>query len=284
MNNPLSYTDPTGYSSVSANDPAYNPATGDIYYPNTNSWLNFDPQTFGSKNGNSGFFSLNLPKLDLGSDYLQNTQLGEAGSWGFGNTADGQSNYSGAGFYSSIGPTPYNFYTDNIIGRILSDFVSPLELFTDNHLNPLSHMDNNVSRVDAAMAIIALGIGTEEKGVAIGLKGFTSGQLGRAGEELASQITGVGKNFRSWFVNGRARIPDQVLAQDIATRNPLIVVEVKNVRYQSLTRQLRDYTDLVGPGGRVDVMLPPGARVSGPLQRAFDNPVSPLSRVDLLAP
>ena len=65
------------------------------------------------------------------------------------------------------------------------------------------------------------------------------------------------------------------------TRNPLHVVEVKNVQSQSLTRQLRDDVDLVGPGGRVDVMLPSGARVTGPLQRAFDNPLNPLNRVDL---
>lgn len=112
----------------------------------------------------------------------------------------------------------------------------------------------------------------------------SAGQLGREGEALASQITGAAKNTESWVVNGRVRIPDQVLAQDIVTRNPTIITEVKIVQYQSLTRQLRDYRDLVGPGGRVDVALPPGARVSGPLQQAFDNPLNPLNRIDLVPP
>lgn len=73
----------------------------------------------------------------------------------------------------------------------------------------------------------------------------SAGQLGREGEALASQITGAAKNTESWVVNGRVRIPDHVLAQDIVTRNPTIITEVKNVQYQSLTRQLRDYADLV---------------------------------------
>jgi hypothetical protein len=111
-----------------------------------------------------------------------------------------------------------------------------------------------------------------------------AGQLGREGEAIATAITGAGKNTESWVVNGRVRTPDQVLAQDIITRNPVHIVEVKNVKYQSLTRQLRDYRDLVGPGGRVDVALPPGARVSRSLQKAFDDPRNPLNRIDLVPP
>jgi hypothetical protein len=98
---------------------------------------------------------------------------------------------------------------------------------------------------------------------------------------LARQLTGGAKNTESFVVNGRTRIPDQVLSQNVLTRNPSHIVEVKNVQSQSLTRQLRDYADLVGPGGRVDVALPPGARVTRPLQRAFDDPFNPLFRFDL---
>ena len=112
----------------------------------------------------------------------------------------------------------------------------------------------------------------------------SAGQLGREGEALASQITGAAKNTESWVVNGRVRIHDQVLAQDILTRNPTHIVEVKNVQYQALTQQLRDYSKLVGPGGRVDVALPPGARVSGPWLDAFNNPLNPLNRIDLVPP
>jgi RHS repeat-associated protein len=110
------------------------------------------------------------------------------------------------------------------------------------------------------------------------------GQIGREGEALASEITGVGKNTEKFAVNGRNRIPDQVYAQNIVTRNPTALGEVKNVKYQAYTQQLKDDVTLVGPRGTVDVFLPPGARVSKPLQEAFDNPANPLNRIDLVAP
>jgi RHS repeat-associated protein len=149
--------------------------------------------------------------------------------------------------------------------------------------------------VHSTLFVLTLGVGAEAaasltigKSVAAeaipaveALAAKSAGQLGREGEALASQITGVGKNTQSFVVNGRSRIPDQVISQDMMTRNPLHIVESKNVQYQALTRQLRDNVDLVGPGGRVDVMLPTGAKVTGPLQRAFDNPLNPLNRVDL---
>lgn len=110
------------------------------------------------------------------------------------------------------------------------------------------------------------------------------GQIGREGEAIASDITGVGKNTEKFAVNGRNRIPDQVYAQDVTTHNPTALGEVKNVKYQALTRQLQDDVDLVGEGGTVDVFLPPGARVSKPLQKAFEDENNPLNRVDLIAP
>jgi RHS repeat-associated protein len=109
----------------------------------------------------------------------------------------------------------------------------------------------------------------------------SAGQLGREGEAAIHAATGLSKNTQSFVVNGRTRIPDFVNASDTTSRLPSHLIEVKNVQSQSLTRQLRDYANLVGPGGRVDVALPPGARVSGPLQNAFDNPNNPLFRTDL---
>jgi len=108
----------------------------------------------------------------------------------------------------------------------------------------------------------------------------TAGQLGREGEAAIKASTGLSKNTESFIVNGRTRIPDFVTARDPAGF-PTGLIESKNVQYQSFTRQLRDYGDLVGPGGRVDVALPPGARVSRPLQNTFDNPNNPLFRMDL---
>ena len=105
-------------------------------------------------------------------------------------------------------------------------------------------------------------------------------QLGREGEAAASAITGVAKNTQKFPVNGRTRIPDQVNASSIATKNPLHVTEVKNVKSQSFTRQLRDNVDLVGGvggGGRVDVFVRSNTKVTGPLQKAHDNPLNPIN-------
>jgi len=62
--------------------------------------------------------------------------------------------------------------------------------------------------------------------------------------------------------------------------NPTHLTEVKNVKSQSFTRQLKDNVELVGGiggGGRVDVFLRRGTRVSKPLQEAHDNPLSPIN-------
>ena len=114
----------------------------------------------------------------------------------------------------------------------------------------------------------------------ISIAGKSSGQLGREGEAAIHAATGLPKNTESFWVNGRNRIPDFITARNAAGR-PTGLIESKNVKYQSLTRQLRDYSDLVGKGGRVNVALPRGARVSKRLQEAFDDADNPLFRMDL---
>lgn len=191
--------------------------------------------------------------------------------------------------YAYVGNNPLNFSdpsgltkeaAEMLGGKIATSVSAWWEVGTSRLMEGPSVHDLN-----ALNAIPFMGGAMRVPGLLRGMVGSTAaksaGQLGREGEALASQITGVGKNTESFLVNGRTRIPDQVISQDMVTRNPLHVVEVKNVQSQSLTRQLRDNVDLVGPGGRVDVMLPSGARVTGPLQRAFDNPLNPLNRVDL---
>jgi RHS repeat-associated protein len=107
---------------------------------------------------------------------------------------------------------------------------------------------------------------------------------GRAGEALASTLTGAPKNTQKYLVQGQNIIPDFNFAEDVVTRLPVHIGEAKNVAYQSLTRQLRNEAALVGPGGRVDVFLPQNARVSGPLQKAFESDRNPLNRIDLMRP
>jgi hypothetical protein len=52
-------------------------------------------------------------------------------------------------------------------------------------------------------------------------------QLGREGEAISAELTGTPKNTKSWVVNGNTRVPDHVLAQDMVTRDPLVVFETK---------------------------------------------------------
>ncbi|NOX27925.1 MAG: hypothetical protein GXP21_07045 [Gammaproteobacteria bacterium] len=109
------------------------------------------------------------------------------------------------------------------------------------------------------------------------------GQLGREGEKKASEFTGTDKNTEKFDVNGRKRIPDQVNAFDL-DKNPLIVTEVKNVKRQSFTRQLKDNIDLVGPDGQVNVIVRKngGTKISKQLQEASDSPDSPINIIELL--
>jgi len=102
------------------------------------------------------------------------------------------------------------------------------------------------------------------------------GALGREGEATASRITGVPKNTQKYNVNGRNRIPDQVRSSSVSTKRPNHVVEVKNVKRQSYTRQLKDDVDLVGANGQVEVFVRPDTKISKPLQKAFDDPRNPL--------
>jgi RHS repeat-associated protein len=142
-------------------------------------------------------------------------------------------------------------------------------------LGPVTNFSMGVEMAGAGQGAYRMVSGASNAGV-------TPHELGVNGENSASATSGACKNTQSFPVNGRNRIPDQVLASDVATRRPVHVAEVKNVQYQALTQQLRDDVSLVGKDGRVDVYLPPGATVSVPLQKAFGDPDNPLNRVPLV--
>jgi uncharacterized protein RhaS with RHS repeats len=79
---------------------------------------------------------------------------------------------------------------------------------------------------------------------------------------------GIIQNSRAIVVNGRIRIPDQL--------RPRLIGEVKNVRYQSYTRQLRDYAQYARqrPGWKFVLYVrggPKGTRteLSRPLRAAI---------------
>ena len=185
-----------------------------------------------------------------------------------------------------------------------TSLATPEECMADCHsAGPLD--PDRIDGTDQAMALTEGAISTTGiSGVAVGVRDFfkepsmatfsaavvgvvpgvrfgkslkSVGQLGREGEAAESAITGVGKNTQKFNVNGRVRIPDQVNAFDISTKNPNHVTEVKNVKSQSLTSQLRDDVDLVGEEGTVDVFVRPNTHLSGPLKRADADPFDPIN-------
>ncbi|WP_415830236.1 polymorphic toxin-type HINT domain-containing protein [Kibdelosporangium persicum] len=98
--------------------------------------------------------------------------------------------------------------------------------------------------------------------------------IGQAGEEAANIV----KNTTKFLVNGRNRIPDEF------NSTMHRISEVKNVRYQRYTRQLRDYVDLAKAQTppymfRLVVRVGNGTKLSKPLQREVDAGRIILSRL-----
>ena len=68
--------------------------------------------------------------------------------------------------------------------------------------------------------------------------------------------------------------------QDLPAAPPigqlLEITEVKNVKSLSLTRQLKDLSDLVGPKGTLNVFIKKGTKISKPLRDAAESELSPI--------
>lgn len=91
--------------------------------------------------------------------------------------------------------------------------------------------------------------------------GSEPNKIGKEGQTVSDQLYGPSNN-ETFEVNGRTRKPDHILAQDVETRQPTIVEEAKNVRYQHMSTQLKDYVALVGPDGKVVLTIPADGKVS----------------------
>lgn len=86
--------------------------------------------------------------------------------------------------------------------------------------------------------------------------------MGQAGETAS----GITKNTQTLIINGRSRTPDQLTATTIG--------EVKNVQYQYLSSQLRDYLAYAQQNAlqfNLYVRGGGGTRLSGPLQKLVDS-------------
>ena len=87
-------------------------------------------------------------------------------------------------------------------------------------------------------------------------------QLGKEEEEAA----GIKKNTEIIKINGHDRIPDEL---DIEER---IIGEVKNVKYQGYTSQLRDYIQYAKEKGyKFKFYIRDGGVMSKPLQNALNS-------------
>ncbi len=92
----------------------------------------------------------------------------------------------------------------------------------------------------------------------------TPNQKGKAGEIAAGIDPNVPKEQIQ--VNGNTRIPD---ALDHTNKT---LIEVKNVKQQSFTKQLRDFHQFsLDKGYKMHLYLPANTSVTGPLQQQFNN-------------
>ncbi|MGK6321437.1 putative toxin, partial [Sphingomonas sp. DT-204] len=102
-------------------------------------------------------------------------------------------------------------------------------------------------------------------------------QLGRAGETVSAEVTGLPRNtVRIPSASGAKeyRIPDHLEPLD-----QRYIAETKNVKYQTLTSQILDdvaHVNRSGYPGRVDVIIDKRTTISGPLLREHLNSGSPI--------
>ena len=102
-------------------------------------------------------------------------------------------------------------------------------------------------------------------------------EKGKQGEARAAEILGIPKNSkRIPAPSGQAkyRIPD------FMNESGRHIIEVKNVDKQGLTAQIKDdaaYVTRDGETGIVEIMVDTRTKISGLLQRAHNDPNSPIS-------
>jgi Restriction endonuclease fold toxin 7 len=93
-------------------------------------------------------------------------------------------------------------------------------------------------------------------------------RLGQQGEDAVRAVEEIGDKTPFLGASGQNRIADGMTTSTIT--------EVKNVAYQGLTSQIRDYIAFARSGDvplRFELWVRPngGTRISGPLQEAIDN-------------
>ena len=94
---------------------------------------------------------------------------------------------------------------------------------------------------------------------------YTTGTANTVGK-IGEKISGIVKNTKKYFVNGRWRIPDGV------NKTKRLLQEVKNVKSLSLTAQLKDFMQLSKSWGyKMELYIRPDTHLSGPLKQAIKD-------------
>lgn len=89
---------------------------------------------------------------------------------------------------------------------------------------------------------------------------------GRAAEQVVSKSVKLPKNTKSFKINNNIRIPD------FFDKKTNYLGEVKYVKKQSFTKQLRDYNDYAKTQGmKFELFTKPDTKLSKPLQEAVDR-------------
>ncbi|CEH83568.1 hypothetical protein XACB302_10730022 [Xanthomonas citri pv. citri] len=85
-------------------------------------------------------------------------------------------------------------------------------------------------------------------------------RVGQAGESAVRAVVDIGSKM-AFEVRGTTRIPDGVTDS--------VISEVKNVKYQGYTSQIRDYAEIAKQTGRdFNLYVRSDTKISGPLREA----------------
>ena len=103
----------------------------------------------------------------------------------------------------------------------------------------------NASSVDKMIAIGSIGADLTPAGG--GSRIAKNAVKGRALEKTASKFLGIAKNTRKTVINGNTRIVDFIGKDKI--------YEAKNVKYQALTRQIKDFIQIANRDGKQATLI-----------------------------
>ena len=270
-NNPLSYTDPTGYMSESNYAETNQSYIPDVYYDNGGLTVVVEVSIGGNNFsfGSSGMVAFS-PGGFVPEDLVAGDGSGSANVVGSGSDLGNDNvNLVNFGINSDL---PCAVESDSCIAEEREERVDSVGDVALDWAETAWSVFEYVSAPYAGAGGMVNGTGRAAstifrklfpRGGAKVTK--TAGQIGRAGEDAVRAAYNIGKK-QKFGINGRNRIPDGVTSTTLS--------EVKNVKSLSYTSQLRDFADIAKQQGlKYDLYVRPSTSLSGPLSQAIENGV-----------